>query len=252
MASWTDGAEYAPTDRPAGFATPRAAPLPTAEPALSPAHGLPQQQPEEFRVTHAGPALEQLVPDDGPDRDPRQAFGTQRTAMTTSAWGSAHSSTSTATATHDPHAPFETSSSLHSGGFADAGAAAPAYPALGAAEATMATDQGPQAPPQRLAAVLQLVTWPILLALAVGCVIQPMSWVMLVVVVALASWHRVPRMGRQIRLVAAITAIAALLFGFVINLREDVLWQLGVNAQIGCVVTLATALILAGREPAPR
>ena len=32
MASWTDGAAYAPIERPDGFATPEAAPLPVAEP----------------------------------------------------------------------------------------------------------------------------------------------------------------------------------------------------------------------------
>lgn len=87
MADWTDGAQYAPVERPEGFATPRAAAL-TVEPAPpSPADGKPTEQPQGFQEPEAVP-LDSLVPRAEEVRDPRVPFDTLVAAD--SAWGAVH------------------------------------------------------------------------------------------------------------------------------------------------------------------
>ncbi len=91
MADWTDGAEYAPVERPAGFATPRAGALQVIEAEPSPADGQPLEAPGGYRQPDTTP-LEALDPRDAlPRRDPREAFSTHGSAD--SAWGAAHAST---------------------------------------------------------------------------------------------------------------------------------------------------------------
>jgi len=92
MADWTDGAEYAPVERPAGFATPRATPLELVEEPASPADGQPAVPPSEYRAEAARP-LEELVPLPRSPRDPATPFGLNGT-VAESSWGAVHSSTS--------------------------------------------------------------------------------------------------------------------------------------------------------------
>ena len=82
MASWTDGAEYAPTERPDGFATPRAAPLDHAPAEVHLAKDRPVDHPAGFQPSGPAPSLESLGVPTGPTRDPNQSFGTVTTAMT--------------------------------------------------------------------------------------------------------------------------------------------------------------------------
>lgn len=98
MASWRDGAEYAPTERPDGFATPAVAPFPEAEPwrAATPGAVVP---PRHFD----GPDAEPLAAHagvDGPRRDPRDAFAVSSMALTPAARGAEP---------RDPRQPIETS-----------------------------------------------------------------------------------------------------------------------------------------------
>lgn len=91
MADWTDGSEYAPLERPAGFASPRAAALAVAESTPHPADGQPPQPPREFVVTGAQPPLEALVPLPPDPRDPATPFDVSGDPVE-SAWGAAHAS----------------------------------------------------------------------------------------------------------------------------------------------------------------
>lgn len=91
MADWTDGAEYAPVERPAGFATPRADALQVIEAQPSPADGQPLEAPGTYRAPASMP-LDQLDPREAlPRRDPQEAFATHASAD--SAWGAVHAST---------------------------------------------------------------------------------------------------------------------------------------------------------------
>ena len=78
MASWKDGAAYAPTERPDGFATPRVEPLSAGEPWKAPTPG-PLAPPASYDAA-AQPPLAQVASGGKPSRDPRESF-----AVTTSA-----------------------------------------------------------------------------------------------------------------------------------------------------------------------
>lgn len=115
MAQWQDGAEYAPAERPDGFATPRTPPLSAAPQAPHPAEGLPLQAPDAFQPSPVPvPPLSALVPSTAPTRDPHQAFDSGMTIVEGSAWGSAHSASSTNHPSWDPTKPIVTSASFGS------------------------------------------------------------------------------------------------------------------------------------------
>lgn len=111
MASWQDGAEYAPVERPDGFATPVVEPLPDADPfaAATPGPGAP---PADFQRSESySPPLEQVQTAPQVQRNPREPFATLSTLMTgDSAWGAAHRSDLMRTGqAFDPRQPITTS-----------------------------------------------------------------------------------------------------------------------------------------------
>jgi hypothetical protein len=91
MATWEDGPEYAPLERPAEFASPAAKPLDEAPPVVAAVESAPLQRPQ-FRDPSAPVApLSTLVPVVQDPRDPQLPFDVVTTNLTSgSAWGSAH------------------------------------------------------------------------------------------------------------------------------------------------------------------
>lgn len=93
MATWEDGPEYAPLQRPDAFDEPTAATVgleSPAPPASTPP--APPERPLFDGPTTPVPALETLVPTPPAGRDPEQPFEVVASVMTTetSAWASAH------------------------------------------------------------------------------------------------------------------------------------------------------------------
>lgn len=89
MADWTDGSEYAPVERPGGFASPRVAPLEApAGASVVEAPRPDDHAPAAFEQPEA-PALESLVPRSTSRRDPHEAF--TEVGDISSGWGAAHS-----------------------------------------------------------------------------------------------------------------------------------------------------------------
>ncbi|TDT32446.1 hypothetical protein CLV29_0020 [Naumannella halotolerans] len=83
MATWEDGPEYAPSERPGRFEAPAAAPLSRAEPDADPvpaATEVPAGQPH-YGAPEA-PPLEVLGLLTEPGRDPGQPYRTERAALT--------------------------------------------------------------------------------------------------------------------------------------------------------------------------
>ncbi|GAB3711669.1 hypothetical protein [Mariniluteicoccus flavus] len=80
MATWEDGPEYAPRQRPAGFDSPDVAPLDAAPPRPQPSAGAPAVAPD-FRQEPL-PPLTTYAPETGPTRDPHEAFEVARSVMT--------------------------------------------------------------------------------------------------------------------------------------------------------------------------
>ncbi len=91
MATWQDGPEYAPHERPAAFVTPPLPPLGAPEPPVPitepPVAGV---EPSFLPATGPQPDLAALVPDAAPGRNPNTAFEVSTAALTagTSTWSS--------------------------------------------------------------------------------------------------------------------------------------------------------------------
>jgi len=92
MATWEDGPEYAPIERPSDFQTPDAAPLTTAAPYPQAAAWAPKNRPVFDAPSSPVTPLGALVPARGEDpRDPEKPFTVVASMMTTdSAWGAVH------------------------------------------------------------------------------------------------------------------------------------------------------------------
>ncbi|HSO69681.1 MAG TPA: hypothetical protein VLQ67_08585 [Arachnia sp.] len=80
MASWKDGAAYAPTERPEGFATPRVEPLPSGDQWKSATPG-PIAAPSGFEAAPQAP-LAQLSSGPKQARDPKDSFAVSASALT--------------------------------------------------------------------------------------------------------------------------------------------------------------------------
>ncbi|MDO5067685.1 MAG: hypothetical protein Q4D96_10440 [Propionibacteriaceae bacterium] len=102
MASWTDGAAYAPITRPDGFAEPLAEPLPQAEPTPAVTAGA-VPPPAGFAPMPPAPALSELGVPVQLSRNPGQPFEV-RSALLTQAPGFLGA--------RDPRVPFQITSTL--------------------------------------------------------------------------------------------------------------------------------------------
>ena len=106
MASWTDGAAYAPVMRPDGFAMPETDPLPEAEPVPAATAGaIPP--PSGFAPMPPAPALDQLGVPVFATRDPGRPFDVRSALLTAAPLpGGAR----------DPRIPFQITTTLSSPG----------------------------------------------------------------------------------------------------------------------------------------
>lgn len=102
MASWKDGAAYAPVERPDGFATPKASPLEQAPPYQAPTPGA-VGRPRTFDA-QPQPPLAQLQVANRVSRDPRESFTVASMLLSEAPAGSDG---------RDPRAPFTTSASRY-------------------------------------------------------------------------------------------------------------------------------------------
>jgi hypothetical protein len=91
MATWEDGPEYAPIERPSDFQSPDAAPLKTAPPHTQMAAWAPKNQPVFDSPEGAVAPLSTLTPAREEPRDPQEPFAVVSSTMTSdSAWGAVH------------------------------------------------------------------------------------------------------------------------------------------------------------------
>lgn len=100
MATWKDGAAYAPIERPDGFATPVADPLPSGAPYQAPTPG-PLGHPQGFEPMPAQPPLGEIGPTRAAARDPRDAFAVASSLITVGPDG-------VPAGPRDPRTPFPT------------------------------------------------------------------------------------------------------------------------------------------------
>lgn len=209
MATWRDGPEYAPRQRPLAFVEPTAAPLEVvAEPV--PQVAVSAQEPLFSPPSAPTADLASLLPASVPQRDPRQAFEVVSATVAgpgPTAWGAAHSSAPDAS-TWTPQQPL-TASAPPPATAATATPPAPSLPAPpslpGAGQVPtwyspppegtrFITESQPQSPPN-LQAIWRAMTPGVGITLAVGALLGVASVVMLVLAAILSGRIRVAREG---------------------------------------------------------
>lgn len=82
MADWTDGPEYAPTERPGAFVAPAVAALPQTDQRSAPVSA-PSTPPSFVPPDQPTPDLPSLVPPPAAERNPQLAFASTTSAITT-------------------------------------------------------------------------------------------------------------------------------------------------------------------------
>ncbi len=275
MATWEDGPEYAPVERPVEFASPAAQPLDTAPPHVQPAAGAPVERPQFDGPAAPVAPLAALVPVVEDARDPEQPFAVVSSNLTAgSAWGSAHGSPlagtapAAAVATPPPAPPAlaYTPEALPApaplapqawpepaplpGGYP---ASTPgSFPAPGTPQWFGPGPYGEQPPTGRVDArqVLGAATPGLLLVLGLGAVIFVLAPVMVVLAFSLRS--RVRAAQQQVRTALSVALGAVGFFAFVGlgrgPLYFDEWWGfVGVWSLLICWFTLITVVALVYR-----
>jgi hypothetical protein len=285
MATWEDGPEYAPLERPEEFTSPAVEPLDLAPPPPVPA-ALPAQRPVFTDPSDPVAPLAALVPAPADDRDPQQPFAVVSSNLTSgSAWGSAHQPAPVAPAlpaapTFGPPAPFGAApvpqpwpalatpapapwpTAPH---LATPPAGAPLYPsnpfpAPGTPQwfGPGAYGEQPEPDPVGPRQVLDAATPGLLLVLGVGALVFVLSPLMLVIAFALAS--RVTAAQASVRRALGIALAVVGFFGLVGLTRAPVgfgdWWAfVGLWGLLTCWILLVTvsALVYRGlkRRPVP-
>lgn len=244
MASWRDGPEYAPHERPEAFVDPKSPPLATPIVA-QPVAAAPAEEPMFAPPQQPTPDLASLIPSAQAGRDPRQAFEVVSTPLTSTtppaptAWGSAHATAPAATLAPAPTAanpwtpqqpipaaappvqasipmppPLQAHAQINPTPFP-----APSYPPYFPPPAP--GQRFGQAPPQvTFNQVWQAVTPAVVIALIVGASLNWLSVLMLLMAFGLAGRVRYRRQmvrvvfGSAIGIVAAVWGATLWLDGF--------------------------------------
>lgn len=261
MATWEDGPEYAPLQRPEQFSAPEATPLEDAPARPQPSADAPSSAPGGYDQASGAVPLAAIGPDLGAERDPHRAFDTVSSLMTatsSSAWTSAHSSQQWGAAPPppDPRQPLPIGAQQAA---PDEQQAAQQFPAPGAQQQFPApgTQQWfapdpawspPGHAPQQstVRQVVAGVTTPVLVCLALG-LIPALSPFALVVAFALsrlgtrARWQTA--IGYAICLgVVAMVGLTALLSG------STFYSSITLPANLACLVMLIASPLLVQRH----
>jgi hypothetical protein len=251
VASWTDGPEYAPVERPAAFAAPVAEPLTGAPPRPDLSAGAPIQPPDLFQEPHDHVVpLAALVPALGPGRDPQQPFQVESAVMTaSSAWGSAHSAAAVAAPNwHPPVGSGWTADQPYASSYAP-----PTQPGRFPAPGTPqwfgpGAEWAPPPPPipATLPNALRATTTGVLIVLAIGGLISLLSPFLLVTAAALATQvHYRRQQVRTAFLVAMGVAVASAALPIAGGRGIDgAIETIGLVSLLGCWVMLVTVLLL--------
>ena len=280
MATWEDGPEYAPVERPAEFARPEVAPLSIAPPAQQMAAYAPKERPAFDDPPAPVAPLETLLPIVEETRDPQLPFAVVSSTMTSdSAWGVAALGTTERPAGHSPDRPAGHPAAHRSEPpgagrpvppHAIVGRPAPnepleihsappangpnGYPVPGTPDWFAPPAYGERPPPPGeigAKAVLDAATPGLCICLTIGGLIYVLAPVLLAVAFGLSGRVKVAR--RQVRQAFAIGLAVLILIGTVAALTNDgsgfaAWWTvLGGWALVICWGVLLTTLLLVYR-----
>lgn len=263
MATWRDGPEYAPLERPAAFVDLATEPLENPPPVENLAALAPAELPVFGPPDQPTPPLAQLIPTTAATRDPRAAFEVVTSTLTNqSAWASAHSAAIT-TATvpaWTPDQPLETPTSPVLGSYPPPAASHPQAQVNPAPVPTPGTpqwfappppwDRVPDAPPPVTVAQIWTATTPgVLIPLILGAFVSGLSLIMLAASFALSgriAYRRaaVRRAYSAVALGLGMVATASVFDG---TFGADLVWDtLSGWAQFACWVLPVVLMLIVG------
>ncbi len=267
MATWQDGPEYAPQERPAAFVVPPAPPLAVAEPAaVPPGPSVPDGEPSFEGPSDPQPELTALVPSGAPGRNPNLPFEVVAAAVTSGTWSSGSAPESPAG--RSPTEPFTQPGPPLTGYLPVQAAVQPTaqvnpapFPAPNTPGwfAPPPESRIPAAPPPvSVGQIWRAATPGVLIPLLIGMVFNWMSILMLAISFALSA--RIAYRKESIRRAygVALTVVGAIGVLSVLSngLDADLLFSaLSVGAQVVCVILplvvglIVGAALRAGERP---
>jgi hypothetical protein len=280
MATWEDGPEYAPIERPDEFAVPEAPPLSVAPPHVQPAAEAPVEHPAFGDPADPVIPLAELVPEPEEPRDPTIPYDVASTAITSgdSAWGAVHwQQPSDPAAPRQLAAPWPPAPAAPTTWGEPAGPAWPSepldvpnartpgptgLPAPGTAQWFAPPPHAPALPPAPASAkdVLTAVTPALIIVLSLGALIHPVAPITLLAAWVLSTRCMVARPQIKTAFVVAIATLSAL--GVLIGLAgplDFTDWWNGLSwvalliswAMVPIVLVLARRALQAGQRPPP-
>ncbi|HEY6682252.1 MAG TPA: hypothetical protein VI030_04720 [Propionibacteriaceae bacterium] len=265
MATWEDGPEYAPIERPADFQMPEAPPLTTAPPHTQAAAWAPKSRPVfDYPSTPVIP-LATLVPRLREEpRDPEKPFSVVASTMTTdSAWGAVHWASPTGQpvgtaaapgvwrpTSAAPYPPPDQPIAVRAGG----SAATSPFPAPGTPGWFSPGSSGPppqQAAPVTARSVLDAATPGLCMCLIIGGLVYVLAPIFLCVSVGLASRVKVATAEVRRAHVFGLVVLAMLgvLGSLIVGTDFSEWWRfVGQWALLICWVLLAATLVMIYRR----
>jgi hypothetical protein len=287
MATWEDGPEYAPIERPDGFSVPDVAPLTVAPPHLQPAANAPVQRPAFGDPAAPVIALADLVPAAEESRDPTLPYDVASSALTSgdSAWSAVHWRPPTSPISPSSPTPWGMSATAPGGwGTSAANGSWPSaplnpqgpmhppnppahgptgFPAPGTAQWFGPAPYAPPPAPVQVTAkdVVTAVTPALLIVLGLGGLIHPVAPITLIVAWTLSTRTSVAKQQIRVAFVVAVAALAVLgLFLGFAGALDFADWWNGLSwvalviswGLFAAVLALATRALKAGERPSRR
>lgn len=271
MATWRDGPEYAPPERPAAFVEPPTVPLASPPPEVNLAAAAPTSLPEFGPPAEPTQPLTHLAPSAGPTRNPHEAFDVVTSTVTNqSAWASAHSAAITAATVPPwtPEQPLATPSTPAPGSYpppvgvqSHAQVNPAPFPAPGTPQwfAPPPWQRVPDVPPPVTVAQLWASVTPgVLIPLAVGALFSGLSIVMLAVSFSLSARiaYRRAAVRRAYGTTVAVLGLGAAATVMDETFGPEMLWEtLSGWSQLACwvlpvvLVLIVGAALRAGERP---
>ncbi len=285
MATWEDGPEYAPIERPVDFGRPPVAQLDVSPPAAQQAAWAPTDRP----VFSAPPApvapLATLVPVAKDPRDPQLPFDVASASITgDGAWGALHWSPPSGLPTDgptgglpapDPYAPTTLNGTAPVSGPDSLMVPPPSAPWVGQQPMTLSPAQPPVGPsgypapgtpewftpgrydpapptaPVTLSRVLQAATPGLCIVLVLGGLIYTLAPILLSVGLALSSRVTVAQQSVRRVFITAVSLLGLLAVGGAVNNEAGFAdwWRfVGIWALVLCWLVLGTVLWLVRRD----
>jgi hypothetical protein len=274
VATWEDGPEYAPLERPQYFADAPLPPLDQAPPVARPADGQPTARPHFDHPSAPVAPLASLVPEPPDERDPNRPFDVVTATLTSeSGWGTSPTEQPFVATAPFPSTPgvgllgpsalpgptAPPGSLAQPGSIAQPGRLAPqsdpyAYPSPGTPGwfAPPPPAYGDQRQPGRVDAkqVVEAATPGLCICLALGGLILPLSPVLVIVALFLSTRVRVAQRAVQtaFRLAAGAVGLFAVVGLFRTVFDGDPWWSFVSGWSAGICWVLLGVLLLVVRQ----